>query len=647
MSAPTPVERTRQGAKRWIIPYFKQYRGSLAIALFLGILTFSFAAALMFTSGYLISKAAEAPDNIMVIFLPVALVRIFGVGKPILHYLERLLSHDWIFRMTSSLRLGLYTILEKDAIFFKQRYKTGDILGLLAEDIGHIQNLYLRSIFPTIVAWVLYVLVIIFLGCFSLWFALLMLLLLGCVVLLVPLVSVLVNGARQARRKTLKNTLYEQVTDNVLGVRDWIIAQRGSEYVQSYRTSEAGLRKVDAALFRSARNRDLVLQTLYALIVIALLVWAGTHFGGEYAGVANWIAAFVLGFFPLIDAFAPLSAAAIETNKYRDSIDRLGELPDAPDASLAGLKGPAPGAKEQFFEIFGSTGLNDEPETESERAPDHAFAISEATGETGHDCAISEAANAAAEGSLHVPSSSLVIQSNQLSFRYPDGVRNVLDKLDLTIQGGEKLAILGRSGSGKSTFAALLRGDLVPSEGSVTINGVAPSEMGDGISNYIGVIQQQTYLFNTTLAENLRVGNASATDEELWTALEQVGLDALAKRLPDGLETLVDEAGLRFSGGERHRIALARVLLKQVPIVLLDEPTVGLDPATEQALLNTFFSTMKDKTVIMITHHLQGVALMDKVIFIEDGTLTMCGSPEELEKNDPYFQRLQAFDKGM
>lgn len=584
-------QKTKRGVQRWILPYFKQYRGSLILALFLGILTFAFASALMFTSGFLISKAAEAPGNIAVIFFPVALVRIFGVGKPILHYLERLTSHDWILRMTSSLRLGLYTILEKDAIFFKKRYKTGDILGLLAEDIGHLQNLYLRSIFPTIVAWVLYVLVIIFLGSFSMWFALMMLLLLGVIVLLVPLVSLLINGARQTRRKLMKNTLYEQLTDNVLGVSDWIISGRAHEYVNTYRDNEATLRVIDASLNRSTRKRNLVLQVLYALVVVALLVWTSSHFGGSYAAEANWIAAFVLGFFPLIDVFAPLSEAAIETNAHRDSINRLGELPEKQD--------------------------------------EHTSSQTRAGAET---------------PVLQAP---LSIECQSLSFTYLDGVSPVLNDLNLTITPGEKVAILGRSGAGKSTLASLMRGDLVPCEGSVCIGGRSPHELGDAITEYVGVIQQQTYLFNTTLAENLRIGNQNASDEELWQALEDVGLGALVRRLPGGLETLVDEAGLRFSGGERHRMALARVLLKQVPIVILDEPMVGLDPLTERALLDTIFKVMHDKTIIMITHHLVGISLMDKVVFIDGGTLTMCGSPEELEKSSPYYQKLQAFDRGM
>lgn len=597
-SSDTTTKRTfskgsfnKQGSQKkrrkdaWIKPFFKQYRGALILALFLGVMTFAFASALMFDAGYMISRSAEVRGNLLTIFVPSILARVFGVGKPFLHYFERLTSHNWVLRMTSKLRLKLYKVLEKDAIFIRQRYRTGDILGLLAEDLGHIQNLYLRTIFPYIIAWTLYVVIVILLGLFSPWFALVMLLLLGVVVVLLPLVSALANGARQARRKVMRNELYEHLTDNVMGVSDWIIAQRGDEYVHTHRSSEAAVRSIDKEMNRSSRNRNLLLQVLYGAIAVSLLLWAGNHFGGFFAGLGNWIAAFVLGFFPLIDAFAPLPDAAIEFSKYRDSIDRLNELPP-----------------EQEQEVF-----------------QHA-----------HE-------------TIAAP---YTVNIREVSFRYPQAPRDLIDGLDLSITPGEKLAILGRSGSGKSTLAALIRGDLSPINGSVSINGIPTHTLGDRIADYIGVIQQQTYLFNATLAENLRIGNQAATDEELWKALDDVGLSQMAQRLPKGLETLVDEAGLRFSGGERHRVALARILLQRVPIVILDEPTVGLDPVSEHALLNTIFETMKDKTIIMITHHLQGVSQMDRVIFIEDGNLKLNGSPEELSKENSYYQRLEAFDKG-
>lgn len=218
--------------------------------------------------------------------------------------------------------------------------------------------------------------------------------------------------------------------------------------------------------------------------------------------------------------------------------------------------------------------------------------------------------------------------------------------LDLDIKEGEKIAILGRSGSGKSTLASLLRGDLKASQGKITLGGADVSIVGDCISNYIGVIQQAPYLFNTTLLNNIRIGNQDASEEDVWKVLERVGLKEMVTDLSDGLYTMVDEAGLRFSGGERHRIALARILLKDVPIVILDEPTVGLDPITEQALLRVFMKELEGKTLVWITHHLKGIEHADRILFIENGQLELEGSPQELSQSSQRYRQLKAADDG-
>ena len=149
------------------------------------------------------------------------------MSRPVFRYIERLTSHNWVLKMTSKLRRKLYHTLEKDAMVFKQKYRMGDILGLLAEDIQYIQNLYLRTIFPLIIALILYAFIVIAVGVFSIFFALYLALLLFILVIVLPVWSVVVNGARQEREKTLKTELYTDLTDNVLGVADWIFSQRG------------------------------------------------------------------------------------------------------------------------------------------------------------------------------------------------------------------------------------------------------------------------------------------------------------------------------------------------------------------------------------------------------------------------------------
>ena len=236
---------------------------------------------------------------------------------------------------------------------------------------------------------------------------------------------------------------------------------------------------------------------------------------------------------------------------------------------------------------------------------------------------------------------------SNVHYTYPGTKKEILKGINLTIKPAERLAILGRSGSGKSTLASLIRGDRKPTSGSIKLNGVDTDKFGDQITKYISIINQTPYLFNTTIANNLRLGNEDASEEQLWQVLRRVGLSEMVQELPEGLETKVDEAGLRFSGGERHRLALARILLRDTPIVLLDEPTVGLDPITEQAVINTFIKQLKGKTLIWITHHLQGIDKMNQVIFIEDGKLTMEGTPQELWETEPRFRELKKADQGL
>ncbi|MGC6768356.1 thiol reductant ABC exporter subunit CydC [Enterococcus sp. LJL128] len=578
-----PINTADYRNDKWVKPFLKKYKGLLAAALFLGFLTFFSAGALMFNSGYLISKAASLPENILMIYIPIVLTRAFGISRPVFRYIERLVSHNWVLKMTSDLRLKLYLTLEKRAMFLKSDFQTGDLLGLLSEDINHLQNLYLRTIFPTVIAWILYTFIIIGLGLFSWWFALAMLLLLGSIVFLLPLLSLIVNGARQEKQKVSKNELYKTLTDNILGVSDWMFSQRGADFVASYEAQERKLRGLDEKTKKFDRSRDFTLQLLFGLIALAVLSWTAFRFPGNHGGAANWIAAFVLTIFPLIDAFAPLPAAAQEVNIYGDSIRRLNELPD-----------------------------NHEESRTQELTPE-----------------------------------TVDINIKELTFAYSEQEKNVLDQLTLTIPRGEKLAILGRSGSGKSTFASLIRGDLLPTAGQVLLGDVPTALFGDQITQWIGVIQQKPYLFRTTILNNIRLGNEHASEEEIWQVLEQVGLKKMVTQLPEGLQTMVDEAGLRFSGGERHRLALARILLQNTPIVLLDEPTTGLDPITEQQLLATFFEVLQDKTIIWITHHLQSVQSMDQVIFIENGKLTMKGTPEQLMAENAHYQQLYRVDQGL
>lgn len=605
-------------ADGWVRPFFKRYRKILLASLGLGVAAAAFASALMFSSGYLISASAEQPpEGIFVLLAPLACVQVFGLGRPFLNYLERLVSHDWVLRMTSLLRLRLYRAVEGRALFWTGRRSTGEVLGLLDDDIGHIQDFYLRSVFPTVVGWALWALAVALLGLFSPLFALFMLLDLGVVTLLAPLVSVAVNGARRMRAQDLRAELYAEVTDDVLGLADWVFSQRAGDCVRRVERLQEELGRVEAARARSARRRDLALQVVLCAGAVGLLVWTAFTFADPAASApagagvlgrpADWVAAFLLAFFPLTEALTPLSDAAEDARVHLGAIGRLNDLEDAGEAD-------APAAGERAAD----------EQTVDERM----------------------VASLAAEPALEV-------RLAGVRFAYPaEGsgpirAAEVLRGVDLVVAPGEKVAVLGPSGAGKSTLLSVIRGDLAPAAGLVTVGGADPRTFGEGAARVLGVIQQSTYLFNATLLDNLRLGNPAATEDDARRALEAVGLSGLLGRLPDGFATMADEAGMRFSGGERHRIALARVLLGEAPVVLLDEPTVSLDPLTEHDLLDTVFDVLADRTVIMVTHHLLGVAHVDRVVFLEGGRVALDGAPSELERTSERYRRLVAFDRGI
>jgi ATP-binding cassette subfamily C protein CydC len=568
----------------WIKENLASSQKLLAAILALGVIGVVFAVGLMFVAGYLISASADNAFSLLMLNIPLAFVQIFGLGKPIARYFERLKSHDWVLRLTSHLRHQLFLVVQAH-LCNDHGWKTGEVLGALASDIEHMQNLYLRTVFPVLIAWLAGVLLVVIAGVYSIGmfiFTLGMLVLL-CVV--IPLLSALLARARIKRTNDDRALLYSSVTDHVLGAQDIAIAGRGAETTRCFMHEFDRVRTEERVIERADRWRLLLIQVLL-LMALIFIVWCTTNrFGAVAGGTADWIVAAAFGFFPLIELFIPLSREVEEGISHRESIKRCA-----------------------------SRGLLD-------------VASREAT-------------------SNIVPKEPFDLRFKEISYYY-DPDRLVLDDLSFAIPYAQKVAILGKSGSGKTTLAHLIHGDIEPTQGSVELGGVSLGELRDDIWNYIGLISQDSYVFAMSIMDNLRIGKIDATAEEAWRALDAVGLKTYVESLPEGLETIAHEAGLNFSGGQRQRLVLARVLLQDPPIVILDEPTVGLDPVTEQRILDAILASFEHKTLLMITHHLQGIDAFDRVMFLEKGTLVMDSTPALLAKNNERYRMLLAFDRGL
>ncbi|RYL90292.1 thiol reductant ABC exporter subunit CydC [Sporolactobacillus sp. THM19-2] len=571
--------------KEWFVPYAQKHWRGLVLSAVLMFFALFCAAGLLFTSGYLISKAALQPENILMIYVPIVGVRAFGIFRAVFQYAGRLTSHSTILRILSEMRIRLYHCLEPAALFIRSRFRTGDLLGVLSDDIEHLQDIFLRTALPGGTALLIYALWIGFLGWFDPVFAILLGLYFLILLVVFPLVSLMWAGKAHKRLSGIRHGLYDKLTDAVLGAGDWMMSGRQKDFISSYEGLENQSMLVTRRLNQIKIWRDFVCQLLIGLAVIFLLIWSGHMASGGHMQ-STLIAAFVLVTFTISESFVPVSEAVERLPQYREAFTRLSKVdkrdPDLP--SVADSQPVRPDMRE------------------------------------------------------------IVIEANHVFYRYKKKDEWALQDLSFRIGQGERVALIGRSGAGKTTLIHTIYGALRPSRGSLTLNGVLAYRFGDNMSEYIAVLDQNPHLFDTSVRNNLALGNEQATEEELVQAAKAVGLHELIEQLPKGYRTQMHEAGSIFSGGEQERLALARILLKQTPVVILDEPTVGLDPITEKKLLQTIFSTLKGKTLIWITHHLTGAEKMDQIFFMENGRFCMKGDHRHLMRTYPRYRRLYQLD---
>ncbi|OIB04091.1 thiol reductant ABC exporter subunit CydC [Paenibacillus sp. LC231] len=590
----------------WFRPYVTANFWRFLLIVMLGVLTILFAGMLMFTSGYLISKSALRPENILMVYVPTVGVRTFGIGRAVIHYVERLVGHDTILRILSQMRLRLYRILEPQALRLSSRYRTGDLLGVLSDDIEYLQDVYIRTVFPSIVALVLYAGVILAVGLFDPAFALLLALYAAVLILVLPLVSLLLTKRKNREMKQARSNLYQKLTDAVLGIHEWYVSGRQTEFLTGYEADEAEVDRTDRSLKRWSRLRAFIGQCVVAVTVVSMVYWSGRQYADGSIDV-TLIAACVLVVFPLMDAFLPVSEAVERIPQYGQSVARLQAIESAETSE--GKRNRGQQLNKGEIESVISSGVH-------VKADGVSFRYDQAAG-----------------GKSGLERSGM------------NGEGATLTDVSLDIPPGAKVAIIGRSGAGKSTLLQLIQGVLAPSGGSLTLGGVDSVRFGDEISSVISVLNQSPHLFDTTLANNIRLGQPDATEAEIRDAVALARLEPLVASLPEGLRTRMQEAGQRFSGGERQRVALARILLQKTPVVILDEPTVGLDPKTERELLSTIFASLQDRTLIWVTHHLVGVERMDEILFMEDGQIVMRGTHDELMERYPRYRNLYRLDR--
>ena len=565
----------------------KKNKSMMVLVVILGILSTVSGAALMYVSGFLISKSSLRIGNILMLQVPTVLTRTFSLSQSTFAYLQRLASHNLVLGIIEKMRSRVYKILEPHALKLKKEYKSGDLLGLIAEDIEHLQNIYLKTIFPSIVSLVLYVIFVVLMFGYDMSYAILATLFGLFIIFIVPFVSLTFTRRNFQVMKEAKYDLYKNFTSAIFGISDWISSNRVNDFMNEYQEKETRLLKKETKIKIFVHFRENLVNFIAGLTVFYMIYSCWNMTLND--SVENvYIASFCMMALSVMSVSVMTSESVAHIPGYEVSIKRV----------------------KDFY-------ANEQDDVDIDKALQNK------------------------EGN--------VIDIEDVTFAYENG-KNVLDNISLSIKKGEKVAILGRSGVGKSTLVKLLTGTYTDYTGSISVLGKVPTEKMLGTK--ISLLNQKPYLFDMTIRENLKLAlldkKEEVTDDEINSkieeSLEKSQLTRLISELPEGINTNVFETGSRFSGGERQRIAFARTLIQNNELLLLDEPTVGLDPKTEHELLKTIFETNRDKTIVWITHHLNSIKYMDRIIFIKDGKVEMNGTHEELYQTNEKYRKLYDMD---
>jgi ATP-binding cassette subfamily C protein CydC len=547
---------------RLFAPYRNWMWGGIALSTLTIIANFS----LMSLSGWFLTACAVAGissyavQNKFNFFTPAASVRFFATLRVGSRYAERLVTHDATFRLLAALRVWFYTRLEPLAPAALQNIRAADLLSRIVADIDTLNLFYLRVFTPFIVAVISGLLMVLFFGCFS-WTAA-GALALGLVLtgLALPLLTQTLGSVSSAEVTTLNAALRAEMVDAIQGMGELL----------SYNAAPALQARVDALQARLiARQAGLSVLTGFGsaasgllgnLTLLGVTIAAMTRVAGGTLAVPD-LPMLALGAMAAFEAVTPLPLAFQFLGQMRLAAARIFQLADQ-EPAITPPAAPSPRPVNFDLDLRG------------------------------------------------------------VCLRYADGADWALENLDLHIPQGSRVAIMGRTGAGKTSLINLLLRFNEYQSGSVRFGGHDLRDYhGEDMAAYITVVSQRSYLFHTTIRDNLLLAKGDASKDELWHALEVAQLAAFVRAQKLGLDTVVGEAGIRLSGGQARRVALARAVLRDAPWLILDEPTEGLDPITERELLRDLAAVVKGKTVLYITHRSSGLKLMDRVLTMSNGMI--------------------------
>jgi ATP-binding cassette subfamily C protein CydC len=531
------------------------------------------------TSSYLIAQAAQHPSTILLLWTTIVAVRFFGTARAGFRYVDRYFSHDATLRWLRDLKTAIYTALEPRDFVVLKGYSSGDLMTRISSDVDSLQNLLVGLYEPVFVA-AIGILIVLAVGLLFNWR-----IAIGLMAMLLATGLVLAGASRYLSNRSagmlvnLRSELSIYLVQTLHGLADVWALNLQSQAQRDIQTLQTRIRESKQQLAR--------LSGIFSGLSVAVS-WIGM-----------WIILLVgvwdVNHHLLRPIFLPVVALLTLA-----SFELVNGLPTA---------------------FLNAGGL----------ARAHARVV--------------ELTNAPLEhvrDSRHIRSeNNLELVFNQVSVQLDS--RTVLADVSFRLGPGERIALIGSNGSGKSTVINVATGLLPWQTGSVQLDNADVRRWNpEQLRQQFGVVTQFPHIFHTTLRENLLIARPSASAQEIAEAIEMTGLDSLLRTLPNGLDTVVGERGASLSGGEVKRVALARVILKKAPLILLDAPTEGLDPISERTVMRSLLEWAQPRPVLWIAHSLLSLDLADEILILDAGRVVAKGPPSQVRLH-PIAQDIERF----
>lgn len=558
-----------------LLKFMQPIVGWIALSMLLSVLAIGANIGLLGTSAYLIAQAALHP-SIAELQVAIVGVRFFGISRSLLRYLERLASHSVNFRLLAGMRVWFFQALEPLAPARMIDSRSGDLLNRIIADVDNLEDFFVRAVSPPLTALLVTLGMGMFLG--SSYLVLGVILVGGLIFngIVVPMLVRWLNQRPGMDLVTSRAQLSAEMVDGLQGIAELWANGRSADYRHRLSTADAQLSRAQVRIGMGGGLASAAngLASQLTLWMVLLAAIPLVH-DGQMGGVTLAVVSLLV--LASFEATLPLGGAAQKLDSALQSGNRLFEIADLSPA-------------------------------------------------------VSEPASPVA------PPRSSDLQIRDLTFTYSNDRPPVLSGFSLDLPAGKRVGVIGPSGAGKTTLAKILLRFWDYGEGHILLAGHELREYNSNqVREIITVIEQTPYLFNATIRDNLLLARPGATDQQLEQVLRQASLWNWVERLPASLDTWVGEHGAQMSGGERQRLAVARALLVNAPIWLLDEPGEHLDPANRSAVVNELLDVTRGRSVIWITHEIRELAQMDEVIVMREGEIVERGEPARLEHSGGWY----------